>query len=158
MTSTYVPIAYTSPLDSNPSVITFSNIPANYTHLVLVISPRFSSSGAVAMSLNGDATVANYIRLTVSGSNTNVASSAPTTNLPRLSDGMESGSIVVHFLNYSSPIHKSIYARSGAGSAMSRLTAIRWANNAAITNIQLSAAGSTSFQSNSTFALYGIVS
>ena len=159
-TATYSPIA-SATLSATSAGVTFSNIPATYTHLVLVMDSTFATAGLPTITVNGDTNAANYVRQTLRGQVSAVASQTNSTGLPTLGDSSAKAAIVAHLFNYSSTaVHKSILSRAGSGIGNStRITGIRWASTSALTSILLQPSGGpTVFEAGSTFNLYGIVS
>ena len=142
------------------ATVTFSNIPATYRDLRLVISCK-STTGGVAMLIpvNGD-TTSTYLSVSMYGTGSTTGSRSLTQAglwLELTSSTSELNLITVDFLDYSvTDKHKTILARSGiAGSQVTSATAARWPQTSAITSFTIPASGDT-WQAGSTFTLYGV--
>lgn len=161
-TPTYDLLA-SSVLSSSASSVTFSSIPATYRDLVLVAEMKSTSGTAtVLLRVNGSSTGYNTVVMAGSGSVSSSTSasngaetvlmwnSGPTTTTALLS--------VAQFLDYSATDkHKSILIRANQANGFVEALAARWANTAAINEIQ-AYTSPNAFASGSTFYLYGIVS
>jgi uncharacterized protein YaaQ len=131
--------------------LSFSGIPQNYRDLILV-STANGSSNELNITLNGDSG-ANYSRLVAYGpspisfsqtGNTALLIGVNTTNfIPQ----------ITQIMDYSaSDKHKTALNR-GSTSVVA-MGAFRWASNAPVTRLEISA-GSGTFATGSTFNLYG---
>jgi hypothetical protein len=162
---TYTLIAHQE-LGSAQASITFSSIPATFTDLYLVISPR-TNRGALAdilvLQFNGVGT--GYSRRTIEGSGSSVASGSGSDAYIGLINGGSTTSntfsnVGVYIPNYASANNKS-YSIDGvsehnATDANQFLWASLWSNTAAITSITLTSAFATNFVQYSSATLYGI--
>ena len=162
MTNTYVPLA-TVTLTSTDSEIIFSSIPATYRDLIVVSSFTCSSS---ASGLNGrfnSDTGNNYSYVRMWGENSSGFSSAATDTRNYLGDIPTLGQVMNRWqiMDYSATDkHKTslvLHAYAPTVSYNNFTTANRWANTNAINTITLFPTQGT-FQSGSTFSLYGIAS
>jgi hypothetical protein len=159
-TPTYTPLA-TVTLASATSSVSFSNIPASYRDLVLILNGKATAGGSGArLRVNGD-TSTNYPNIRMYGYSGGTGSDAGTgafldIGAMNTNDGYQS---VVQFMDYSATDkHKTILSRpqeSSLGAVLAN--AGRWSNTAAITSI-LVYAGSDQFASGFTATLYGIAS
>ena len=147
--------------------VTFSSIPATYTHLqIRVINKQASATSIAGLSMwfNND-TARNYSRHELVGN----GSSASSTGLLAANNGEEllfyagSGSqfgpAVVDILDYTNTnknkASRSICGTDNNGSGFAILTSGVWLNTAAITTITIASNGST-ISEYSSFALYGV--
>ena len=167
-TPTYDLIASTTLAAASPSV-TFSSIPATYRDLVLVYSGRTSGTAdgdALNARFNGD-TGSNYSGVRMGGlvgfgpfSNTFTETFTYIGRIDTsISSNIDPTPGVVSIMDYSATDkHKTTLSRSGYQRGLVDATATRWANTAAITTIELTAATGTNFVAGFTFNLYGIAS
>lgn len=161
MPTTYERIA-SNTLSSATSTVTFSSIPATFTDLILVCNAITSvTTGQIAIRLNGD-TGTNYSRNILWGngtsagsyrnSNENYAYTGYYTNLwtsPTIN--------IFQINNYSSTTaNKTILGRSNNASEATMASVNLWRNTSAITSIELTISGGSSYSTGSTFTLYGI--
>ena len=165
---TYEKIAsYT--LASSSNSVTFSNVPQNYTDLVLTITGySVQNSTSPIMRFNDDATT-SYAYIMINGSGT--ASSSvrnPTTANPLItgnfigfsSSSANQSNIIIHIQNYSNPsIYKTYISRANSASGVpgTALVVLNWRNTNPITSIKpMLYGGSDQFAAGTTFYLYGI--
>jgi hypothetical protein len=159
-TPTYTPLA-TVTLGTSASSVTFSSIPATYRDLILIFSGKATSSGAdVRYRLNSD-TGANYNNVRMYGFSSSAASdsqSGATFIDPMGLDTADGAMVITQFMDYSATDkHKTFLSRAQT-SATSVIFALasRWANTAAVNNIQVYT-GSHSFAIGTTINLYGVI-
>lgn len=151
MPITYESIASTT-VGSASATVTFSSIPGTYTDLILIIDSTLSSGTDIILQMNGD-TGNNYSRTYILGDGSS-ASSARNSNLSSHGGGNK---MIHHFMNYSNTTtNKSGISRYGTAGTLTLAQVTLWRNTNAITSITLTGAGVTTFQSGSTFSLYGI--
>jgi hypothetical protein len=161
--STYTPIS-TQTLGSGQTSVTFNSF-SGYTDLVLAVNAgeagSAGSSNAVSIRLNGDSG-SNYSTTFMYGNGSTAASGRATRTTFAIGARMSTaspfkGNGIIHFQNYSnSTTYKTILSRGNDDEYV--LTYVNlWRNTAAITSINLGTleSGGT-FQSGSTFTLYGI--
>jgi len=150
----------TTTLTSSASSVSFSSITQDYRDLVLVIDGDASADpGQVYIKINND-----------SGSNYNVVrmfgtgSSAGSSSQSSVSFGIDTGLFfssgqangIIQFLDYSATDkHKSLLTRTNTPS-QTRATAGRWANTAAITQIEITTTSTPTYAAGTIFSLYGI--
>jgi len=148
--------------------INFANIPQSYTDLQLVCSTRLTASGieAIDMTFNNN-TGANYSWRYIQGSGTSTTA-AQSANANAFTEAMVTNgntstantfsNSALYIPNYTSSSSKTFsldtVEEENAVAAFMRLEAGLWAQNSAITSIQIY--GSTNFAQYSTFYLYGI--
>ena len=162
-TSTYIPLANLT-LGSSASSVTFSSIPATYRDLVLVVNATLPSEGVPRVRLNGDSGT-NYSYVTMLGSSSGAQSfNASTDTFVRLGQtgtGFSGNQFIgiAQFMDYSATDkHTTVLIRNGDDSVRAvAATANRWANTAAVNQIEVFASANT-FAAGSTFNLFGIAS
>lgn len=159
-TPTYTSLANLT-LGSAASSVTFSSISGSYRDLILVLDGKSTATADLAFQVNGANTNYNYVHMTGTGS---AASSSSRTNgdyiIPSYgvisSISANQTNCIMHLMDYSATDkHKSMLMRTSDSSQAVSATAVRWASTAAITSIACFALGTT-FQSGSTFSLYGV--
>jgi len=165
-------------LTATTASVTFSNIPQNYTDLILKVSARATStsgtSRAIQLQINGDTTYANYRERYIRTDDTGAAQSGAFLSstgvkyyfygLPNANATASSfGAAELTFINYAGSSYKTFSAEAFAegfhnpftGTAGNSVTAALWVNTAAITTLVLNPDDS-SFAAGSTFYLYGV--
>jgi len=158
-TPTYTALA-TVTLGGTASSVTFSSIPATYRDLVLVISGTASNTINVVIRLNGD-TGSNYSYVVAEGNGASAASLSGTDALPevgRMSTTLSN--TIVQVMDYSATDkHTTLLGRGNSSADLTRMSATRWANTAAVTSLTAFASPTPrTFSSGTTLSLYGIVS
>ena len=160
-TPTYTPLA-TVTLGSSASSVTFSNIPATYRDLILVVNTVGSTGAGFYFQFNGD-TGSNYSYVYALGNGTSTESAAVTATEARfgnITTGL--GTHLLSVMDYSATDkHKTALVRSGSptagtGTVASWMFANRWASTAAITSMRIFPSGAT-MNSGSTLNLYGVI-
>jgi hypothetical protein len=158
--ATYKPIqSFTT--TGNESVVTFSNIPQDYTDLVIVSNVVWTSDAYINnMRFNGDAG-SNYSYTRITGNGTSATSS-------RLGNinyafggwtGVNPTLNTVHIMNYSnSTKYKTSLVRTNLVADRVVAYVNMWRNTAAITSITLTHESASAYSAGSTFSLYGIKS
>ena len=146
--------------------ITFSNIPADFTDLYIVVSARTARSGfnndQFGVNFNGVSTNQTGRELFGGGSSTSSASHTRifgyTTATTATADTFGNASVYVP--NYRSAVAKSVsidaVTENNATSAVQNLFAGLWNSTAAITSVTLVPLSATNFTQHSTASLYGI--
>ena len=166
-------------LTATTASVTFSNIPQNYTDLILKVSARSALAGtgtsrAIQLQINGDTTYSNYRERFLRTNDTGAADSGAflsSTGLKYYIYGLPNanatassfGAAELTFINYADSSYKTFSAEAFAegfhnpftGTAGNSVTAALWVNTAAITTLVLNPDDS-SFAAGSTFYLYGI--
>ncbi len=151
-TPTYIPLANIT-LGSSASSVTFSSIPGTYRDLVLVVNHTKSTLTGLYIRYNGDAG-ANYSGVYMVGGGSYLTSGLSTE--PGYADTLSTQ--VLQVMDYSATDkHKTSLLRSDHAAGQTVAWALRWANTSAITSLAFVTASGT-FQTGSTFALYGIAS
>jgi hypothetical protein len=156
---TYTPLA-TVTLTSSASSVTFSNIPATYRDLILVISGTATATRNIICRFNGDSG-SNYSEVLAFGTGSSLGSS--TTALTYLSQGALStgqSQSTYQIMDYSATDkHKSVLIRQNLPAVEVKMAAGRWASTSALTSIALSleGTGSPAFASGTTFNLFGVI-
>lgn len=158
-TPTYTPLA-TVTLGASAASVTFSSIPATYRDLVMVLNCKVVSGDRFPRAvLNGD-TTSNYVRIAMQSDGLGAFSNNGTDAFLTLGNANTTFGYnsLTHFMDYSATDkHKIVLCRSGVPGLQIRAIANRWQNTAAITSIKVELDGS-SYDTGSTFSLYGIVS
>jgi hypothetical protein len=156
--ATYEPIATTT-LGSANNTVTFSNIPATYTDLMLIINatrPAGFDDGSVR--LNGD-TGSNYSTTLLQGNGSTASSNrySNQTLALNLLFSAEYSTNIVHIMNYSNTTtYKTFFTRANVAGDNIRANVSVWRSTAAITSVTLINSSSSNFGAGSTFTLYGI--
>jgi hypothetical protein len=164
-TPTYTPLA-TVTLGTAASSVTFSSIPATYRDLILVVSaPTTTTPSLQFVRFNGD-TGFNYNTVVAEGFPTSTGSQAYSSrtnfNLNRTTESSTTIPSIysIQLMDYSATDkHKTGLIRTadfGSGKEGATMWAGRWADTSAISSIVF--AVTTSFDANSTFSLYGVIS
>jgi hypothetical protein len=160
-TPTYLPIANIT-MGSAAASVTFSSISQSFRDLILVFDGKSTATADLAFQVNGANTNYNYVHMTGTGS---AASSSSRTNgdyiIPSYgvisSVSANQTNCIINFMDYSvTDKHKTMLLRTSDSSQAVSAEAARWASTSAITSIACYALGTT-FQSGSTFALYGVL-
>jgi len=164
-------IATTTVGAGGSATITFSSIPATYTHLQIRALARTNRSAGVdimTMRMNGD-TGNNYADHLVYGDGSTVQvdlnTSYPTINIQRVASDNLSASIfspfVIDILDYANTNKNKTVRYLGGydanGSGRMVFGSGLWRNTSAITTITLESAYSSTYNQYSSFALYGIM-
>lgn len=164
--STYIPIA-TNTLTTAPTEVLFSNIPQNYTDLVLVMNVKNSVGNGYATQVqyNSD-TSTNYSWAGFWGYNLSTVSTTRASNVAIQKVGFSSVSsgnvwsvIFITIPNYSnSSVYKTLLARTNSIDANSYfgMGSGLWRSTAAINQIKITSESSGTFATSSTFTVYGI--
>lgn len=172
--SSYESIATTTVGSGGTATITFSSIPATFTHLQLRFICRDSNAAAtddgVTMQFNGD-TAANYNRHSVYGDGATATSSGNGSPFTYISAGLSAGGGhasgvfapgVLDILDYKNTNKYKTTRRlagldvNGAGGIIQFASGL-WLSTSAITSITLKVVdGSYNFAQYSSIALYGI--
>ena len=169
-TTAYESIATTT-LGGTTATITFSSIPATYTHLQIRIMSRSTRSATgdyIAMQFNAD-TGSNYAYHGLDGNGSSASAFGLATqtfmDVERAAAATATASVfgvsVVDILDYANTnkykTMRSLGGFDNNGDGSITLTSGLWQNSNAVTSITLKAQGGTSsFVQYSSFALYGI--
>jgi len=159
--NTYSQIASTT-LGSAAASVTFSSIAGTYTDLVLVITPIYVTSGTeVDITFNGD-TASNYSRTQLGGNGTAAVSVRETSATKfRLTYSANVATTyaynaIVNFMNYSNTTtYKTALSRGNNASGGVEAEVGLWRSTDAIITIGVASSGT--FNTGSTFNLYGIL-
>jgi hypothetical protein len=159
MAKTYEPIAtYTVP--SSQASYTFSSIPATYTDLIMVINGGLSALDQLNLQFNSDTTT-NYSWTYIRGDGTSATSSRGTTAteivIGNITTGTESINIT-QIQNYANTTtYKTILNRSNYASGRVQASVGLWRKTPeAINAIKVYPNGANTFNTGTTFTLYGI--
>lgn len=155
--STYTPIATTT-LGSNATSYTFSSIPSTYTDLIIVANHTSSVGVGWFARFNGD-NATNY-SMTYVGGNGSAAESVRETNATctRVGNAYPTlGTTIIQIQNYSNTTtYKTQISRTNNSSNFVAATVGLWRSTAAINSVTLLTNTTDTFQTGSTFTLYGI--
>jgi hypothetical protein len=164
-TPTYTPLA-TVTLGSNTASVTFGSIPATYRDLIITFNGSMAGTGtsSVCFRYNSDSG-SNYVTIYMVGTGSSAVSGASSTTLGALVGFYASHATgqrhqgIMHIMDYSATDkHKTALIRDDSPSTETEAQANRWANTAAINNVQIFANFSGLLASGSTINLYGIAS
>jgi hypothetical protein len=173
VTNSYESIATTTVGSGGSATVTFSSIPATYTHLqIRCISRSTVGNSNLFYKLNSDSSNTNYNLHILSGDGSSTSASAITSGsansfilanevVAKTTDTANAfGVTIIDFLDYSNTNkYKTTRALGGRdlnGSGGIALTSNLWQNTAAINTIVLNPDPSGSFVEYTQFALYGI--
>jgi hypothetical protein len=162
MPATYEPIS-TQTLGSSVETVTFSSIASTYTDLVVIVNSFASVASDMSMYFNGD-TGANYSRTTLWGSGSTAGSLRGSsanfiylTNYGSVRTDQGSSVHIVNIMNYANTTtYKTVLARANAAVSGVDATAGLWRSTSAITSVTFDLDSTRTFQTGSTFTLYGI--
>ena len=173
----YNSIATTTVGSGGVGTVTFSSIPATYKHLQIRIFARGTSSSggyptSAYISINSDATDANFTNHTLSGDGATVATNTALNNRGNIfvtagTNGSFSNTStftvsIIDFLNYADTnTYTTIRSLQGGdfnGAGTVRMDSMYWKNTAAITSISFITDPTYlgNYAQYSSFALYGI--
>ena len=143
-------------LTGTAAEVTFSSIPATYRDLVLIFNGTSTSGVNGNLYFNADTTSGNYSFVRMLGESGGASSS--TGNEKPYNFYTTETMVRIQIMDYSATDkHKTALSRWDNSANATGATAYRWANTNAITSIVIDPAAA-SFNSGSTFALYGIIS
>lgn len=150
----YVALAQVT-LGSSASSVTFSNIPATYRDLVLVIAGTTSGDTNPRLRLNGDTGNASWVGMWGNGSST--TSAANTDALLFGSLGTSQSNTILQIMDYSaSDKHKTVLGRGNQGAGSVWAFAGRWASTTVVNSATIVPAIGVNFNTGTTFNLFGI--
>jgi hypothetical protein len=165
MAKTYEPIA-TQTLGSNTNTINFTSIPTTYTDLILVSNWVENSTESMCIRVgNGSVNTTSIYSVTYLIGTGSAASSGryassfwEFSQMPATTT--EFNANIIHFQNYSNTTtFKTAIGRSSTASQGTAAIVGLWRSTAAINTIQLRCGfGSNTFNTGSTFTLYGVKS
>jgi hypothetical protein len=159
MPSTYDKLAAQT-LGSAATSVTFSSISGAYTDLILIVSSSntLGSFYDNLLTFNGD-TGSNYSWTRITG-NGSAASSARGSSQTAIQVGWSGPAMtnnIIQIQNYTnSTTYKTTIARTNDAASNVAASVGLWQNTAAITSLTLTQFTGSSFNSGSTFTLYGI--
>jgi len=160
MTNTYIALS-TITLGTATSSVTFGSIPQTYRDLVLVSNASGSATLEGRVRLNADSG-SNYhsVRMSGNGSSSTSASLGSQTSgsISTIATATTGGALQIELqvMDYSATDkHKTMLARSDQSAVATEAVALRWANTAAVTTVQI-LTSTGNFAIGATFSLYGI--
>lgn len=169
MAATYELIA-SNTLSTSAASVTFSGIPSTYTDLVLKINTRVSSGIASSLiyKINSD-TNTNYSRVLLRGDGknrlSNLTSNSSNPQLTTMNQGISTTSntftnVEIYIPSYTVSQNKPISVfgttENNANTSYIAVFAALWRNTSAITSIELTDGSGFTFETYSSFYLYGI--
>ena len=158
MPTTYEPIATTT-LGSAQSSVSFTSISGSYTDIVMVLNARDATNGYLLVRYNNDSG-SNYSRTVMYGDGSNPQSFRQTSQTSHfIATGGSSNEIqLINLNNYSnSTTYKTTLFRDNTASSSVGAQVGLYRSTSAITRIDfISASGTATIASGSTFTLYGI--
>ena len=154
--STYTPIA-TQTLNSNAASVTFTNIPQNFTDLIVVATGQVVSESTLYFRFNNDSG-SNYSTTVLYGTGS-AAGGYRWSNQAQMYfynwNGNNQGNAIFNIQNYSNTTtNKTVIARTNNATNTATACAGLWRSTAAITELLIHS--NDTFVSGSTFNLYGI--
>jgi hypothetical protein len=161
MPATYEPIE-TRTLASAAASVTFTSIPSTYTDLILVMGNlTFSSGGNPQVQYNGD-TATNYSNTdlygtgSTDGSTYNVSNNYINVGFSATNgSASEPATVIVQIQNYSNATtFKTLLGRGNRAGGEVQTNVGMWRSTAAINQVLVKT--SSTFQTGSTFTVYGI--
>lgn len=164
MPTTYTAIATVTVGSGGSSSIDFTSIPATYTDLHILFSPRSTNSSATyGATIQFNSSSANFSYRALYGSGSVAGSYSDTSSwlgeVPAANATSNTfGNISIYITNYAGSTNKSFsidnVGENNATAARADLIAELWANTSAITSIKLQSA--VNFAQYTTATLYGI--
>ena len=161
MASTYEKVATTT-LSSTQATVDFTSISGSYTDLVLIMQVTTSSGGNYSRIRFNSDTGSNYSATRLSGTGTS-ATSARSSNQTWMDIDNESfvnttiANRILQIQNYANTTtYKTVLGRNNNSSNGTGATVGLWRSTSAITSISIFLESSGTFNSGSTFTLYGI--
>lgn len=143
---------------SAQATVTFSNIPATYRDLRLVVSGGMTVASSLTMQINGD-TTGKYNRVNVGGNGASALSTntASATSIALNGFSTSGDNSIIDFLDYAVTDKQKI-GQYRSNSQVYNVEGGHWryASTAAITSFAVSS-GSSTFIAGTTFTLFGIV-
>jgi hypothetical protein len=156
-TNTYVALDKVT-VGTATSTVTFSSIPSGYTDLVLVANGTCSAGSYFTLRFNSD-TANNYSNTEMypDGSTVGSARNSNVSYMYNGSFGTSQTTVINHIQNYSNTnTNKTILTRSSVAGTEAKVSVGLWRSTSAITSITCGTGGANTFQTGSTFSLYGI--
>ena len=158
MPNTYTELLKTT-VGTATSTVTFSSIPSGYTDLVLVVSGTCSAGSYLTLRFNSD-TNTNYSTTELYGDGTTAGSVRNSNNNYMYIGAIRTtqSNILTSIQNYSNATtYKTVLSRTNNAATETKAVVGLWrATPAAITSIEVGTGGANTFQTGSTFSLYGI--
>jgi hypothetical protein len=148
------------------AVLTFSSIPATYTHLQIRFNGLSSSNATLTVRYNSD-TGSNYAMHYLLGNGSSASAGAETTqtlmnlygSVPLAAASSQTGTSIIDILDYANTNkYKTLRSLTGYdsnGSGFAVLTSGLWQSTSAITSITLTA-NAGNWTTTTTAALYGV--
>lgn len=158
MAVTYTPI-FTTTLSSPTNSVTLNSF-SGYTDLKLVVNASFNTEDYACYQFNSD-TGSNYSETPIVGNGSSLTSGRAANRAFIFTQAVAGSGIPFmiqsNFMSYANgSIYKTVLTRTDCVSRDVTMSAGLWRNSGAITSIKLYGLVGNSFQSGSTFTLYGI--
>ncbi len=157
-TPTYTPLANVT-LGSSASAVVFSSIPATYRDLIIVAnSPTATGNNPFDMEFNGDTTTTNY-NVVAAYVQTDIGSFTANESYAGINwyPAHQPLTAIIQIMDYSATNkHKTSLIRGNGATPWVSMSVTRWSNTAAINSVRLDLRGG-SFNTGSTFSLYGVI-
>jgi hypothetical protein len=165
--SAWTVIQHTEVGSGGAANITFSSIPATYTDLLILVSPRGESANTsryLRLDINSSG-VSSVSYRWLNGTGSTVNSYSSTGDLVAVNAGNNTANtfsnVLIYIPNYAGNTNKSIsidaVMENNATYSEQTITAALWSNTAAITSIALALNGPDEFNQYSSATLYGIL-
>jgi hypothetical protein len=161
MPVTYEPIANANGTGSS-STIDFTSIPGTYTDLVIIARGRLSVGTDAMLQFNSD-TGSNYSSTILYGDGSVAGSYRESSTTRILADyyappnDTNNHIGIYHIMNYANTTtNKTVLCRSSNAAIGVDTVVGLWRSTAAITSVQVKNTGNRNWNTESTFALYGI--
>lgn len=153
--ATYTPLANIT-LSSAQQSVTFANIPNSYESLILVLNAGCSQNSYCGIQFNGD-TGSNYSFVDATFEGAVASNSGSNTWIPQRFTGTANNLVIYQIDDYSvTDKQKNVLVRNNRPNDFVYMAAGRWANTAVINQIVVDVEGTRTWNTGSTFALFGI--
>lgn len=151
---------YTVPTSGNVSTVTFSNIPATYTDLVVRVSGRSSAASPEGTYIVFNGSTSNFYGMYIIGDSTSPSRGVIPRYIGSIYGGGNSNIFncsYIYIPNYADAGYKTFTvintAENNSTSGYNNIQGGEWADTSAINSVGIT---STGFTQNSSFTLYGI--
>jgi hypothetical protein len=152
-TPTYIALA-TVTLTGSASSVTFGSIPQNYRDLVMVVDGSGTGNLEMHTRYNSDSG-SNYPYVGMDGTYSEVGTAVSATNFGYFTTARWFHTIQIFDYSTTNKHKMTLLRRNGPTSNSVAAESNRWANNAAINSISITASANA-FATGTTFNLYGI--
>lgn len=165
MANTYKALSTVTVGAGGASSISFTNIPATYTDLKLVLSARAASTAAnwALIGINGGSDTAVTLLHVLNNSNSVISQTYSSFRIPINQNAYTANSFAnaeLYFPNYASNSNKTMSSdgtqESNTSGIGQQFAAYKWDNTAPITSLTLTVDGGGNFAQYSTATIYGV--